>query len=428
MWDIFKKQVKLVMESPPSSLDDVAKAIAVSYDTVIKLPPAGDIMNKNPVLAGNVVLLENLIKSALLQQSVSPIQLPILDAFQNALIAYWGGASLQPLFPPLIPVPGAISNLLPVVQVMVTNPGIQLSYPFTYEGLDNVDGFIDKFITIANLHLATVGGNIFTTAIFPGGVTAVGFTVWNGYSMTGNEADFQALNPLQFAADAQALERLKKLFSGTVEADALRQQLQLKADEAISSIGAMTGEGGAAPSALSDSTSAFISDTPWSAAFISYVMRKAGVNFPSRAAHTQYLNALKTYSNFELLDPDKTKIRVGDLVVFNRQGNNQTWKRQPWSGFSHGDIIVSVSAKSAEGVGGNVGNTVSKKTFYLDNDIISNKDVFAIARPLQQQDSIVNTALGEYNIWKSNNWKELDAVAFPKLSEYYKTVGINLTA
>lgn len=431
-WDLFKRQVKLVMESPPASFEVLAYTIATAYDAVIKMPPAGDLMNKNPVLAGNVLALENQLKLTFLQQSNSIEQLPIFDSFANGLVQYWGGATLQPLFPPLIPVPGAVANILPVVQVIVTNPGPQILFPFTYEGLNNVDGFIDKFILLANLHLSFVSGLILTTATFPGGAVGIGVGNWTGYSMTGN-LDLAGIDPSRFVADDAALARLAAKFRGIVNPSEIAADLQLAADNILATteaLGGGTGEGGAEGIALSESLSAYITDTPWSAAFISYVMLKSDVPFPARAAHTQYLNALKDYSNFTLLDPAVTNVQLGDLIVFNRQGNTQTWKRQPWSGFSHGDIIVSLSSTQAKAIGGNVGNTVKESTFSITDGKLSTArtqgDVFAIARPLQRASNIVNTAKLEHALWSSNGWKELSGAALPKLSEYYKAANINL--
>ncbi len=434
-WDLFKRQVKLVMETPPASFEILAYTIATAYDTVIKMPPAGDLMNKNPVLSGNVLALENQLKLTFLQQSNSVEQLPIFDSFANGLVQYWGGATLQPLFPPLIPVPGAVANILPVVQVIVTNPGPQILFPFTYEGLNNVDGFIDKFILLANLHLSFVSGLILTTATFPGGAVGIGIGNWTGYSMAGS-LDLAGIDPSKFVADDAALARLAAKFSGIINPSEIAADLQLAADNILLTTEALgggggTGEGGGTEGiALSESLSAYITDTPWSAAFISYVMLKSDVPFPARAAHTQYLNALKSYSNFTLLDPAITNVQLGDLVVFNRQGNTQKWNQSNWSGFSHGDIIVSLSSTQAKVIGGNVGNTVKESTFSITDGKLSSArtqgDVFAIARPLQKASNIVNTAKLEHALWSSNGWKELNGAALPKLSEYYKAANINL--
>lgn len=230
MWDIFKARVKRVMESPPFSPDDLAREIAQAYDTLLKTPPSGDLMNKNPVQAGNVQALELKIKSVLLQQEASNEQLDIINAIANGFIQYWAGATLQPLYPPLLPVPGAISNIIPVQQVLVTRTGIQTTIAFTYEGLDNVDGFIDKLILAANVHLQTVGGEIFTTAIFPGGITAVGVGTWTGYSATGNAFDLSGIPLNAFQTDPNKLADLKRKFGFLVNPAELDQALQDFAD------------------------------------------------------------------------------------------------------------------------------------------------------------------------------------------------------
>jgi len=155
------------------------------------------------------------------------------------------------------------------------------------------------------------------------------------------------------------------------------------------------------------------------------------VPFPARPSHTAYLNALKTgYPNFTLLDPSVTNVQLGDLVVFNRAGNNQTWEKGnkgSWNGFSHGDIIVSISSKNAQGIGGNVGNTVKPKPFPILNGKLTDEGIFAIARPKEKAANIVNTAKLEYELWSKNNWKEDNPAALATLSEYYKAANINLS-
>lgn len=425
MWDIFKARVKRVMESPPFSSDDLAKEIAQAYDSVVKIPPAGDLMNKNPVQTGNVEALELKIRLVLTQQSSSPEQLDVINGIANGFIQYWAGATLQPLFPPLIPVPGAISNIIPVQQVLVTRTGIQTTIPFTYEGLDNVDGFIDKIILAANVHLQTVGGEIFTSAIFPGGITAVGVGVWTGYSVTGNPFDLSGipLNALQ--TDPNKLAELKSKFGFLVDPAELDAALQAFAD--LQKISLPPVEGGAVGDAIPPNSAQIITDTPWSAGFISTVMKKAGISFPSNPSHTGYLNGLRSASNWTLLDPGVEPLKVGDLLVFNRAGNNQKFSQQSWYGFSHGDIIVSISGDTAFGIGGNVAQTVFKSTFKLNNGkVLGSQSAFAIARPKEKVSNIVQVAEGEYQLWSSNGWKELTAAAYPTLKEYYKTVNINV--
>lgn len=242
MWDLFKLQVKAVMLSSPASSDDLAKVIASAYDSSVKLPPAGDLMHKITVLNGNVQVLENLIKIVLIQQSRSETQLPIINAIANGFVAYWGGATLQNFPIPLMPAPGSISNIL-VTSNIVVNPGIQVSIPFTYEGLDNVDGFINKLIQAANIHLYTVGGWTFTTSLYPGGITAPGYLPWQGYSVSANPIDFNSFDSTAFETDPRVLAELKAKFGGAIvdpavlksDAELLAQEL-IKAAEANKSI------------------------------------------------------------------------------------------------------------------------------------------------------------------------------------------------
>lgn len=167
---------------------------------------------------------------------------------------------------------------------------------------------------------------------------------------------------------------------------------------------------------------------PWSAGFISYVMRQAGVSsFPVNSLHTGYAQALRTNPNgFQVLDPSKTSIQVGDLIVANRE-NNLTFSTKPWSGTSHGDIITSISGNTATGIGGNVSNSVAAKSIGLSNGKLGKSDYFVILRPPQDKvASIVAKTLEEYNLWKKNNWKETSPEALPYLREYYKIIGITI--
>lgn len=182
--------------------------------------------------------------------------------------------------------------------------------------------------------------------------------------------------------------------------------------------------GGTTPT-LSD---AFREANPWSAAFISYVMIEAGLsNFPARQGHTGYAEALRRNNiGFEILDPSTTVIKVGDLVVANRK-NNMTFRTKTWSGFSHGDIIVSVNGNSAAGIGGNVSEAVSKTNIGLADGKLGRSDYFVILRPpLSNIKSIVSIAVKEYSDWKTNKWKETSPGALPYLREYYKVVGIKI--
>jgi hypothetical protein len=175
-------------------------------------------------------------------------------------------------------------------------------------------------------------------------------------------------------------------------------------------------------------SAAFNKANPWSAAFISYVMKIAGVsNFPFNANHANYAQALRSGSNaFKALDPANTILQVGDLVVANRNSNSLTFGSKKWSGDGHGDIISNISGNVATGIGGNISETVFATSIGLVNGKLGKSDYFVILRPQSNVSSIVSTAVAEYELWKTNRWKETSPAALPTLRKYYETVGIKI--
>lgn len=179
------------------------------------------------------------------------------------------------------------------------------------------------------------------------------------------------------------------------------------------------------------SVSTTIANTPWSAGFISYVMAQAGVSFPSNAAHTGYAQSLRNNSRgFQILDPAKTKVQTGDIVIQNREGNRLTFTSNPWDGYSHGDIVVGVAGNTASAIGGNVNNTVFKSNLPLTNGFLSTGTAaapkfFVILRPPTSfVQAIIRIANREYELWRNNAWRESTVAAIPTLKLYYGTVGI----
>ncbi|WP_441252565.1 DUF2272 domain-containing protein [Tardiphaga sp. 71_E8_N1_1] len=144
-----------------------------------------------------------------------------------------------------------------------------------------------------------------------------------------------------------------------------------------------------------------ISDVPWSAAFVSFVVKSAdlasGTQFRYSAGHIDYITqaALQSASEvsgarrssfYRACDPDNTKPRVGDLYCYHRHGektpdayvvHDQTLFRSILNDIlaganrirrSHCDIVVRVddAAKKVTVVGGNVQNSVTEKTLNLN--------------------------------------------------------------
>lgn len=84
---------------------------------------------------------------------------------------------------------------------------------------------------------------------------------------------------------------------------------------------------------------AFILDHPWSAAFVSYVMKRAGVDdFAFSAEHITYLRAAHAATGerprYRLVAPDRERPEVGDLLCYSRQARVA----------SHADLVAFLDA------------------------------------------------------------------------------------
>ncbi|MEK6969804.1 MAG: DUF2272 domain-containing protein [Nanoarchaeota archaeon] len=121
----------------------------------------------------------------------------------------------------------------------------------------------------------------------------------------------------------------------------------------------------------------------WSAAFVSYVAKTAGTDFPGRKAHTNYFEAIqkgestqcKTYPPAE-----KNNIGKGDIICFCRDDPLRD-KGAPCHiaynavyGESHCDVVVEVLGDDRfEVIGGNVNNNVEKRARDLNDPAFSSK-------------------------------------------------------
>jgi hypothetical protein len=123
------------------------------------------------------------------------------------------------------------------------------------------------------------------------------------------------------------------------------------------------------------------SEPAWSAAFISWVFRTAGVDareFPPNATHSLYLDALIADADaypatapFRPHAPGDYAPRLGDLVCFDRSRNRlRHWsERRAEAGVPrpmHCDIVTTVAPGVVEVVGGNVGDTVTLTRYPAD--------------------------------------------------------------
>ncbi|HMP79362.1 MAG TPA: DUF2272 domain-containing protein [Pirellulaceae bacterium] len=125
---------------------------------------------------------------------------------------------------------------------------------------------------------------------------------------------------------------------------------------------------------------AFQDRYPWSATFISWVMRRAGAGsyFTYAAAHTRYVAAAKRNRVQNLRNPfyafraNEVRPEVGDLVCAPRANSGVTYDNVS-SQSSHCDVVTAVRQGEITVVGGNVrdqtsgvANTVGEKRIPLD--------------------------------------------------------------
>ena len=130
---------------------------------------------------------------------------------------------------------------------------------------------------------------------------------------------------------------------------------------------------------------------PWSSAFISFVMKKSGAgdDFVYSAAHTNYIrqamrNRKENNNNpFKAYRLSEKPVKVGDLVCYSRQSGVDY--DTTWSYKSHCDVVTKVNKRqgTAEVIGGNVSDGVTKRIVKLDNQdrlIDSENDWFTIIK------------------------------------------------
>lgn len=116
-----------------------------------------------------------------------------------------------------------------------------------------------------------------------------------------------------------------------------------------------------------------LDDVAWSAAFISWDIQNAGVRrglFCPDQRHTIYVErmverAKKPGAVFIVHPPDERAPRVGDLICASRDGSGTTLQNLN-RGAGHCDIVVEVRPGQVAAIGGNVGDSVTRSVFPLD--------------------------------------------------------------
>ena len=117
--------------------------------------------------------------------------------------------------------------------------------------------------------------------------------------------------------------------------------------------------------------SSYCSSVPWSAAFISWVMRKAGASsaFKYSGRHTDYVGAAKqnrvsnSSNPFKAYHISEVSPRVGDLVCLQRNSSGVSYDNvDQGPRDSHCDIVVAVESGQIETIGGNLSDSVKRQT------------------------------------------------------------------
>lgn len=195
------------------------------------------------------------------------------------------------------------------------------------------------------------------------------------------------------------------------------------------------GAGGSTVAAVAtNSINTYIQSVPWSAAFISFVVRPIVPTFPSSGLHTTYAQNLRTNTplGWEVLNPLTTRPIPGDIVVRNASTTKPAplaFGNPTWTGASHGDVITEVTSTGITYIGGNLSDKVAKGTIagtLLPTSANAALPYFVILRPpIASRAAIVAKANAEFDKWSRNGWKETTPAAYSTIYSYYVAVNLH---
>lgn len=128
---------------------------------------------------------------------------------------------------------------------------------------------------------------------------------------------------------------------------------------------------------------------PWSAVFISWLMKEAGAGnrFKYSTRHSDYIvwarknmaakKAKPFFLVYDVCDPKAAWPEPGDLLCKNRDGKDFSLNSITSHDISHSDVVVEVDKINGYivTIGGNLRNTVNKRIVYLDQDGFVDKTV-----------------------------------------------------
>lgn len=126
-WEIFREEVLKVVSKPENikNINLVASTYATQYDACMKR--GGDLINKIPIAKGNVEAMKAIFVQALTNGLNSKVPYDLTGEMGKGVIAYWTGATLTTIVPPLVTLEqvaaGATANIVVTTNVIL-NPGI----------------------------------------------------------------------------------------------------------------------------------------------------------------------------------------------------------------------------------------------------------------------------------------------------------------
>jgi hypothetical protein len=114
---------------------------------------------------------------------------------------------------------------------------------------------------------------------------------------------------------------------------------------------------------------------PWSAAFVSFIMRKAYPDFKKSMAHNRYIQWAKENRDtnahpFQAFRVDEVAVEPGDIICYARSKKDWASYDSVRGKFTHGDIVTRIQNGYAVTVGGNVNEKVLEKvnSYRLDSN------------------------------------------------------------
>jgi hypothetical protein len=114
---------------------------------------------------------------------------------------------------------------------------------------------------------------------------------------------------------------------------------------------------------------------PWSAAFVSFIMRKAYPDFYKSRAHNRYIawakeNRTTDAHPFQAFRVTEVAVEPGDIICFARSKKDWASYEHVKGKLTHGDIVTKVQNGFATTIGGNVNKNVAEKAngYALNSD------------------------------------------------------------